>query len=280
MELGIAGRVAFISGGSKGVGRAAAELLAAEGVGVIVAATGLEAIDETVSAIGRAGGRATGVVADLTVREEIERAVQEGSAAFGPPDIVVFNGVSPRGSAQHRPGGAERYESGVHGDFFDVTDEELADVGRQVRSVSCLTRAVVPHMMRQRWGRLVNIGTGAPKEPPADLPHILASTGSASVVTMQKTLSNELGRYGITVNYLALGFVGTQNMYDYVDMLAAKAGTDREDVLDRWTSVIPLRRVGRPAEVAGLIAFLCSELGGYVTGEFIGVHGGILRSAF
>jgi 3-oxoacyl-[acyl-carrier protein] reductase len=279
MDLEIAGKVAFVSGGSKGIGRATAERLAAEGAQVIVAATGKDSIDAAVAAIRSRGGQAVGVVADLTVRKEIEHAVRQGSDCFGPPDIVIFNGLSPRSSGLHGPAGAERYAS-VHGDFFDVTDEQLADVARGVYTVSCLTRAVVPHMIKNKWGRLINIGTAAPKEPPPDLPHILASTGAASVVALQKTLSNELGPHGITVNYLALGFVGTANMYDYVDLLAQQQKISRDEALEKWTSQIPLRRVGRPEEVASTVAFLCSAAAGYITGQFIGIHGGILRSAF
>lgn len=279
MDLGIAGKVAFVSGGSKGVGRAVAERLADEGVRVIVAATGREAIEATVSAIRARGGEAFGVAADLTVGEEIDAAVRQGSEALGPPDMVIFNGVSPRASRQHQAVGAGRYKD-VHGDFLDVTDQQLADVGRGVFTVSRLTRAVLPHMLENRWGRLVNIGTGAPKEPPPDLPHVLASTGAAAVVALQKSMSNELGPYGVTVNYLALGFIGTQNMYDYVDLLAEKQKVSRDEALQAWTSQIPLRRVGRPQEVAATVAFLCSEEGGYITGQFLGVHGGILRSAF
>jgi 3-oxoacyl-[acyl-carrier protein] reductase len=279
MDLKINGKVAFVSGGSKGIGRAVAERLAAEGANVIVVATGKTAVDETVAAIRRNGGEAAGIVADLTVREDIERAVREGSERLGPPDIVIFNGVSPRGSSLHSATGAARY-SGVHGDFLDVSDEQLADVSRGIFAVSCLTRAVLPHLVKNKWGRLINIGTGAPKEPPPDLPHVLASTGAAAVVALQKTLSNELGRYGVTVNYLALGFIGTANMYDYVDMLAQQQNVSRAEALANWTSQIPLRRVGHPQEVASTVAFLCSEDAGYITGQFIGIHGGILRSAF
>lgn len=279
MDLRISGKVAFVSGGSKGVGRAVAERLAAEGVRVIVAATGAEAIEATVSAISARGGQAFGVAVDLTEAEEIDKAVRQGSKVFGPPDMVIFNGLSPRDSRQHLAAGAERYKE-VHGDFLDVTDQQLADVSRGVLTVSRLTRAVLPHMMQNNWGRLVNIGTGAPKEPPPDLPHVLASTGAASVVALQKSMSNELGRYGVTVNYLALGFIGTQNMYDYVDLLAEKQNISRDEALQAWTSQVPLRRVGRPEEVASTVAFLCSEEAGYITGQFLGVHGGILRSAF
>lgn len=264
MDLGIAGKVAFVSGGSRGIGRAAAELLAAEGVRVIVAARGEDAVNETVEAIRRGGGVAVGVAADLTVAEDVERAVAEGTEALGPPEIAITN--------VHGPG---------PGNFFDLTEDQFASAFREMTlSVVYLTRVVVPHMKAQRWGRLVNIGSGAAKEPPPELAHVLANVARSSVVTLQKSLANELGPHGITANTIATGWIGTQRMYDYVDMMAAKNGVSREAVLDPFTSAIPAQRVGRPAEMAAVIAFLCSEGAGYVSGEYINVDGGFHRAAW
>jgi 3-oxoacyl-[acyl-carrier protein] reductase len=264
MDLGIAGKVAFVSGGSKGMGRATAEMLAAEGVQVIVAARSKDAVDETVQVIRATGGAASGVCADLTLQEDVARAVAQGTEAFGPPDIAITN--------VHGPG---------PGDFFDLTDEQFASAFREMAlSVVYLTRQVVPHMKEQGWGRLVNIGSGAAKEPPPQLAHMLANTTRASVVTLQKSLANELGPYGITVNTLGTGWFGTQRMYDYVDTLASKSGTSREAALEPLTATIPARRVGIPEEMAAVVVFLCSMGAGYLTGEFINVDGGVHRSAF
>jgi len=264
MDLGIAGKVAFVSGGSKGMGRATSELLAAEGVRVIVAARGKEAVDETVEAIRTRGGQATGVSADLTKAADVASAVAEGTEAFGPPDIAITN--------VHGPG---------PGDFFDLSDDQFIAAFREMTlSVVYLTRLVVPHMKQQGWGRLVNIGSGAAKEPPPELAHMLANTTRASVVTLQKSLANELGQFGITVNTLGTGWFGTDRMYDYIDALAGKHGSTRDAVLTPFTSAIPARRVGRPEEMAAVVVFLCSVGAGYLTGEFINVDGGIHRSAF
>jgi 3-oxoacyl-[acyl-carrier protein] reductase len=264
MDLGIAGKVALVSGGSQGMGRATAELLAAEGVRVIVVARHKEAVDEAVEAIRTNGGDAVGVSADLTVSDDVARAVAEGTEAFGPPDIAITN--------VHGPG---------PGNFFDLTDDQFANAFREMTlSVIYLTRRVVPHMKEKGWGRLVNIGSGAAKEPPPELAHILANTARASVVTLQKSLANELGPFGITVNTLGTGWFGTQRMYDYVDKLAEQKGTTREAALQPVTSAIPVRRVGTPEEMAAVVVFLCSVGAGYLTGEFINVDGGVHRSAF
>jgi len=264
MDLGISDKVAFVSGGSRGIGRATAELLAAEGCRVVVAARGQDAIDETVAAIEAAGGRAVGVSADLTDRGGVDHAVQVARDAFGPPDIAISN--------VHGPG---------PGNFFDLQDDDFARAFRDMTlSVVHLTRAVVPDMQRKGWGRLINVNSGAAKEPPPELRHILANTARASAVTLQKSLANELGPYGITVNTLGTGFVGTSRMWDYVGRVASDQGVAVEEALAAFTSSIPVRRVGTPQEMAALIAFLCSDYAGYVTGEFINFDGGTHRSAW
>jgi 3-oxoacyl-[acyl-carrier protein] reductase len=264
MELGLAGRVAFVSGGSKGVGRATAELLAREGCHVVVAARNQDAIDETVDTIRSSAGRAVGVSADLTQRDDVERALQVARDAFGPPVIAISN--------VHGPG---------PGDFLDLSDEDFANAFRQMTlSVTYLTRAVIPAMKQVGWGRLVNVGSGAAKEPPPELRHILANTTRASVVTLQKSLANELGPFGITVNTVATGFIGTPRMYEYFDKMAVDRGITTEEALAPFCSTIPLRRPGTPEEEAALIVFLCSQAAGYITGELINVDGGFHRSAW
>lgn len=264
MDLGIAGKVAFVSGGSRGIGRATAELLAADGVHVVIAARDQVAIDDTVAAIRANGGDAVGVSADLTRPDDVARAVAAATEAFGPPDIAVSN--------VHGPG---------PGDFFELTDEQfVAAFHEMTLSVVHLTRNVVPHMKAQGWGRLVNVGSGAAKEPPPELRHMLANVARAAVVTLQKSLANELGPHGITVNTVATGWIGTDRMWGYVDMLAGERGVSRDAALEPFTSVIPARRVGKPREMAATIAFLCSEAAGYISGEMINVDGGFHRSAF
>lgn len=264
MDLGIAGKVAFVSGSSKGIGRATAEILAREGCRVVIAARGQTAIEETVTAITAAGGTATGVSADLTQQADVERAVATATMAFGPPDIAVAN--------VHGPG---------PGNFFDLSDTDFVDAFRQMTlSMVYLARAVVPHMREQGWGRLVNVGSGAAKEPPPELAHMLANATRASVVTLNKSLANELGRYGITVNTVGTGWIGTERMHDYVGRVAAERATAPETLLGGFTSVIPAGRVGDPGEIAATIAFLCSRPAGYINGEFINVDGGFHRSAW
>lgn len=267
MDLGIAGKVAFVSGGSMGMGRATAELFAQEGCRVVVAALPehAQSIEETVQAIRIAGGEAVGVAGDLTVEDDVERAVAAADTAFGSrPDIAIANVGGPK-----------------QGEFFDVTNDDFsAALHQMAMSMVYLARAVIPHMREQRWGRIVTLNSGAAKEPPPELPHILANTSRAAVVPLNKSLANEFGRDGITINTIATGYIGTARMQAYYDKLAAARQVSAESIVDQLTTNVPLRRVGTPEEMAAVIVFLCSRQAGYVTGEFLAVDGGFHRSAW
>lgn len=264
MDLGIAGKVALVSGGSKGAGRAAAELLGKEGCRVVIAARGQAAIDDTVAAIRAAGGSAAGVSADLTTGDGVRKAVDFATASFAPPDIAISN--------VHGPG---------PGDFFDLTAEDFDRSFKEIAlSVVYLSQAVVPHMKEQGWGRLVNIGSYAAKEPPPELKHLLANTVRASVVSLNKSLSNEFARHGITVNTVGTGWIASERMLDYVKHVADEQGKTPDAMLADIGRMIPAGRPGTPKEMAGLIAFLCSEQASYITGNLIPVDGGYHRSAW
>lgn len=267
MDLGISGKVAFVSGGSMGMGRTTAELFAREGCRVVVAALPehKESIDDTVDSIKSLGGRAVGVAADLTREDDVERAVSTARESFGSlPDIAVVNVGGP-----------------PQGDFFDVTNDDFtAALHNMAMSNVYLARAVIPHMRAQRWGRIVTLNSGAAKEPPPELPHILANTARAAVVPLNKSLSNEFGPDGITINTIATGYIGTPRMRAYYEKLAADRGQSADALIEELTANVPVRRVGTPEEMAAVIVFLCSQHAGYVTGEFISVDGGFHRSAW
>ncbi len=264
MDLGISGRVALVSGGSRGLGRATAERLAEEGVRVVIAARSRDAIDETVAAIRDRGGEVAGVSADMTTSTGVESAVRTARECFGAPDIAIANVHSPR-----------------DGNFFEVDEDDFhaAFQGLTI-SIALLARAVLPAMKERRWGRFVNLGSGSAKEPPRELRHILGNTARASGVTLCKSLSNEFGPYGVTVNSIGTGLFRTGFMEDFFDRLAVEEGVERETAIDAWCEGVPMRRPGRPEEMAAVCAFLCSEGAGYLTGQMITVDGGFGRSAW
>ncbi len=114
----------------------------------------------------------------------------------------------------------------------------------------------------------MTLNSGAAKEPPPELPHILANTSRAAVVPLNKSLSNEFGRDGITINTIATGYIGTPRMQAYYEKLARDRGVSADALVEQLTANVPVRRVGSPEEMAAVIVFLCSQQAGYVTGEF------------
>jgi NAD(P)-dependent dehydrogenase (short-subunit alcohol dehydrogenase family) len=264
MNLGLEGKVAFVSGGSKGIGRACCELLAAEGCKVMVAARGGDAVEQTVAVLREAGGIASGVVADLTLAQDVQRAVQAARQLYGSPDIVITN-----------------VHGGQPSDFLEGdADAFVHNFQSLVMSVVHLARCTVPHMREQGWGRLLTIGTAAAKEPASGLNLMAATTARAAVVTLNKSLADEFAAHGITVNTLATGWIATGTMLDEVGRMARERGMASDAMLARLTKNIPVRRAGDPHEIASLAVYLCSALAGYTTGCLIPVDGGSHRSAW
>lgn len=268
MDLGIAGKVALVSGGSKGMGRAAAEILGREGCRVGVVGREPAGIDEAVGAINGGGGTAIGISADMATEEGIAAAVEQTTAAFGSPDIVV----------------------GLNNDFnfayFDEsTDARFAEVFETLTlSQIRLARATVPAMRRKKWGRFIHVGSGVAKEAQFKHPHIYHNTVRPSTAAFLRSLAQEVGPDGVTVNVLGPGWIRTPSFDWYT---ANQLGFTPEET-DRWLAGekayphtenrkfldVPLRRAGTMEEFGSVIAFLASVPGGYVTGEWIAVDGG------
>jgi 3-oxoacyl-[acyl-carrier protein] reductase len=264
MDLGITGKIALVAGASSGMGRATAELLAREGCLVAVAALPADqvSIDETVAGINASGAHAVGIAADFTVGEEVQRAIGWVTKELGPPDIAIANVDGP---------GA--------GLFDEVPDEKFrAAVNNMTMSVVYLVRAVLPHMRVRHWGRIVALNSMAAKEPEAG--RVLVSPSRAAVVGLCKSLADEVAADGITVNSVGTGWFHTDRMIRGYTVAAERRGVTLDTVLEELKASLPARRLGRPQEMAAVLAFLCSEGAGYITGEFINVDGGYHRSAF
>lgn len=265
MDYGITGRSALIVGGSKGIGFEVAKILAAEGARVAVLARTKPDIDIAVDVLRGQGAAAIGVPADVSRPEEVENAVRQVRAEWGPPQIVV-------GQAKYqRPG-----------DFSDITDGNSYRESFELHTMSqiFLLRAVLPGMREAGWGRFVHIGSATAKEPAGNIHHAVANTSRPSTVGLLKTVSDEHARYGITVNTVAPGWIETDNAIDYIEKTLG-IGTEqqrREFMLGE--ARVPAARMGKPYEIASLVAYLCSEPAGYITGNWIEVDGGAHRSAF
>jgi 3-oxoacyl-[acyl-carrier protein] reductase len=261
MNLGLTGKVALVAASSRGLGRAVADTLAAEGCDLFLCARGRDALDETAGAIRAASKRrVVALAADLSKAEDVSQVAAAAMEEFGRVDILVTNGGGP-------PAGP-----------FESHSKEAwhAAVRQTLDSVVELTRAVLPGMKERRWGRIINITSIAVKQPVDNL--ILSNSVRAAVTGFARTLANEVAPAGITVNNVMPGYTRT----DRVTSLAAKnaqlRGTTAEDQIALFEHQIPMGRLGEPREFAAMVAFLASEQASYVTGQSIAVDGGWIRS--
>ncbi|WP_432197497.1 SDR family oxidoreductase [Streptomyces sp. bgisy027] len=265
MDLGISGKVALVTGGSKGIGHEASKLFGKAGARVVVVAREKKAIDETVDAIRDAGGEAAGFSADLTEVENYARAVEFARETFGAPEIAVFNIQAPK-----------------PGSFAALDDDDFRHAFHLVTiCYANMVRAVLPGMIEKRFGRVVTLGSGTAKQPIRTtelFSYVLANSTRAGAVGLNKTLAGDYGKYGITFNTIAVGSVETDMARAWLQARADEAGVTYQDMLDRFFENNPLRRAGQPIEVASLAVFLSSVPGGYTTGETILADGGEVQA--
>ena len=265
MDFGIAGRTALVVGGSKGIGKQAALMLAAEGCNVAVVARGAKHIDFVVAAIKQAGGVAAGIPSDMSTQDGIQHAVDECTRLFGPPEIVITQA-----------------DFHVRGFFDEITRlEDYVDSYRTyTMSQVYMLHAVLPAMKAAGWGRYVHIGSATAKEPVNKPPHTVANATRPSTVGLLKSVADEYARHGITFNTIAPGWIATNTTTHYLETHEGLATDDarREWLIDK--AGVPAGRAGDPAEIASTIVYLCSDLAGYVNGHYIAVDGGHHRSAF
>ncbi len=260
MDLGIKGKTALVTGSSQGIGLATAEALAREGVDIGLAARG----DDRLNAVARElceryGVRVIGVPTDLSRREGIHALVAAVTKAFGGIDILVSNAGGP-------PAGL--FEQTSEEAWFQTFDLTLMSVVR-------LCRGVLPVMRARRWGRIVHLTSISVKQPLAQL--VLSNSLRSAVAGLSKTLSEEYASFGITVNCVAPGYTATARLDEIAASAALRRGASEDDVRAGWLSSIPAGRLGQPAEVGDLVAFLCSDRAAYINGTVVAIDGGMAR---
>jgi 3-oxoacyl-[acyl-carrier protein] reductase len=242
------------------LGRATAHALAAEGAAVALCSREEGRVREAARAIAEAtGARTLAVVADVSRPEDCRRFVETAAGELGRLDVLVTNTGGPR------PGG-----------FEATTDEDWdAALRTTLANVVHLVRAAVPHMRRNRWGRIVNIASLSAKQPVDGL--VLSNAFRPAIVGLAKSLASELARDGILVNTVCPGYTRTDRLEELAQHRAAAAATTAEQVLADLARDVPLGRVAEAAEFAAVVAFLCSERASYMTGATIPIDGGATR---
>jgi len=263
VDLHLRDKVAIVGGASQGIGFAIARTLAEEGVKVVLCARREAPLNAAAEAVReKTGGSVLAVPSDVRRTEDCVRVVDSAVKAFGRIDILVNNdGAPPLGKIE---------------DFDDAAWDKA--VQQNLYSVIRMVRQTVPHMKAVGGGRIVNITAVSARQPWAGLGLSVATW--AGVLGYAKTLSLELGPAGITVNTICPGRIDTGRLELVTRKRAEQLGQDPDKMMQELIQEVPLRRLGTPDDVAGLVALLVSPRGAFITGTAIQVDGGLLRSVY
>lgn len=260
MDLGLSGRAAIVAGASRGLGRAVARSLAGEGCRVVVNARGEDRLRETAAEIEEATGTPVVPVAG-DVREEgtARRLVETATNELGRLDVVVTNSGGP--------------PSGGFADMEPADYEEALELN--LLSAVRLVHAAVPVMKEAGWGRIVAITSVSVKQPIPGL--LLSNVARPGVVGFIKSIATELAPHGILCNCVAPGYMATERVEELLRDRAEASGRSVEEIREEQAAAVPIGRIGDPAELGDVVAFLASERAGYLTGLTLQVDGGYVK---
>jgi 3-oxoacyl-[acyl-carrier protein] reductase len=262
VDLGLGGRVAVVTGGSQGIGREIARLLAAEGADLAIAARRTDVLEKTAAELREIGGRVVAVTADVAAPDGPRAIAAAAEVELGPVDILVNN--AGKGFTVH---------------FDDLTDDDwYASLDLNLMSAVRMCRALVPSMCERGWGRVINVSTRMAREPdPYFAPY---GAAKAALINFTKSLANAHSSDGVLANCIVPGLIRSEAIDEAAEKSAAATGLTVEEVMARTLAKrpIPAGRIGEPSDVAGLVALLCSERGSWITGACFTVDGGIVRA--
>jgi 3-oxoacyl-[acyl-carrier protein] reductase len=261
MDLQLSGKTALVTAASKGLGRATAMQLAAEGARVMISSRGEEQLAATAAAIRDAtGAEVASVAADVSKSDDLDRLLAEAERRLGGIDVLVNNAGGPR------PGG------------FDALDDAAWQEAFELNLLSSirLFRGVLPHMRAQRSGRIVTIASSSTKQPIDNL--MLSNTYRVALVGLAKSLSIEVAPDGVLINTVGPGRIATDRVASLDATRAEQSGTTVEQVRAQTKKGIPLGRYGTAEEFAKVVTFLVSGANTYLTGQSLLVDGGMVRA--
>ena len=258
MDLGLAGKVVLITGGSKGIGLACARAFAREGAKVAIASRGQENLDGALEALRKEGISALAIRGDLTRAKDAQRMAAITEEKLGPVDVLINSAGAARRHAMEDYG-AEAWHQGMDAKYFPYINA---------------MDAVRPGMMKRGCGAIVNIiGTGGKR---AQATHLAGGAANAALMLVTTGMAYALGRHGIRVNGINPGATFTDRVQQALRLDAKAQGISQDETLKRNQAQIPLGRYGKPEEVAAVAVFLASEQASYVTGAIIPMDGGSL----
>ncbi|RME98009.1 MAG: SDR family oxidoreductase [Chloroflexi bacterium] len=262
MDLGLKNKIALVAASSKGLGRASAEAIAAEGARVTICARNADALEKTRAEMAAAGADVLAVPADMTNPADIANVVARTVEHFGGLHILVTNAGGP--------------PPGYFPDFDDAAWESAVNL--TLMSTVRLIRAALPHMQQAGWGRIINVTSISVKQPVDNL--VLSNAIRAAVHGLAKTLANQVARDGITVNNVLPGYTHTDRIQQLAEARAADSGKTPADIIAGLGQPVPVGRVGQPHEFGATVAFLASEQAAYINGVSLPVDGGYINAAF
>lgn len=263
MDLGLRGRAAIVAAASKGLGRAVAEELSCEGAEVAICARTAADLEMAADRIRAKSGREIFWQAmDVSDPAAVSRFVAAVEERFRRVDICITNTGGPP---------SKLFMATTQEDWRTWTDQLLM-------STVYFAKEVLPRMQKSQWGRFLTITSYSVKQPVEGL--LLSNSLRAGVTGLVKTLANEFGAYGITVNNVCPGYTRTDRLDDLAGMMAERTGSTAAEVFAGWNKLIPAGRLGRPEEFAAVVAFLASERASYVNGVSLTIDGGTTRGLF
>lgn len=261
MKTDLTGKTALVCGSTQGIGRAAAEQLAKMGANVVLLARNEEKLLEVKKILDRSKGQQHfHLKADFNFPPEVRIKVESFIEEFMSIDILINNTGGPAG-----------------GLAIDAKVEEYVHAfNMHLISNQILAQAVVPDMKKKGWGRIINVISTSVKQPLSGLG--VSNTIRGAVANWAKTLANELGEFGITVNNVLPGATNTVRLQEIIENKSSKSGQSQDSIADAMTSQVPMKRFAEPEEIANGIAFLASPAASYINGVNLPIDGGRTKS--